>query len=648
MRKHPLRKFLELTVIYSVVIIGIFVLQFKAESVISIAINDMKISLAQTQTSNGQTKLKNQIRISFNGIAFFYDDKNPIIMVYEDGKEKKLTLDSYEKLNDTEILFAFTNNCKLKFTATKDNNDSPELLISVLSSEKFKEMLLPYKISQTYNIEKLNPSSLLLSSKKAEFTFIASRFDSDKISFSCNDSFAKFSPYVTTKEFVFESVAGLEGTTEEEFNRLSKKLRTSFVAKMTSMFKTAEADSLSELEIAAYIAERASYGDYNIAIDSVPQSFKKSNKRTYFTAPFFNNLISMNKSLIIQTEKYASLVSSKNPDVFTVSGISDYILREKMTRPVIALLSVPSETENFNPTPIQAGGIIDVYADIYKKDKNLAAYLEGCIDTCIDKIKKACCLDSGELILAVDTEDNPIVINKEQAVEIGNALVKIGKCKNNPAYEQAGYLIMYTYLKDQNADIHVISNIYKILAKDNFFYPHTELLGYYGTHPVWAWTSARTITYTFSSGTVGDIYIDFPKNLSHYLIFTGIPSFNGKIQIQNLNFRSDPRFEIYNSSGYAYRDNISSLFLKSRHKAKIEHVKLFFPVQKQFTTTADMAKAKEMADEAEETRRLNEANAAAEKKESETKTDADKNETAVKPEQKTESATATVPTENAQ
>ena len=69
--------------------------------------------------------------------------------------------------------------------------------------------------------------------------------------------------------------------------------------------------------------------------------------------------------------------------------------------------------------------------------------------------------------------------------------------------------------------------------------------------------------------------IDFPNGDTHYLIIKGIPQFNS-IYIYDMAFRTDPRFETYNSSGYVYKKSTETLLLKSRHKAQNEKVKLVY------------------------------------------------------------------------
>lgn len=66
--------------------------------------------------------------------------------------------------------------------------------------------------------------------------------------------------------------------------------------------------------------------------------------------------------------------------------------------------------------------------------------------------------------------------------------------------------------------------------------------------------------------------IDFPENWTHYVMFKGIPKFS-TIYIYNMAFRTDPRFETYNSSGYVYKHEEEILLLKSRHKSKLETVR---------------------------------------------------------------------------
>ena len=108
MRKHPVRKFLGLTVLYAAIIVGIFVLQFKSESIISKAIGPLHISIAQTESDTNVTELKNQFKVTFKGISFSADDENPVVAkTDENSAGEKLVLKSFD---ETSLSASFTFN----------------------------------------------------------------------------------------------------------------------------------------------------------------------------------------------------------------------------------------------------------------------------------------------------------------------------------------------------------------------------------------------------------------------------------------------------------------------------------------------------------------------------------------------------------
>ena len=80
MHKHPVRKFLGLFALYTFIIVGIFVLQFKTESIISRTLGALSLTLAQTRTEDDQIKLKNQFEIEYKNIKFSASEKTPVML----------------------------------------------------------------------------------------------------------------------------------------------------------------------------------------------------------------------------------------------------------------------------------------------------------------------------------------------------------------------------------------------------------------------------------------------------------------------------------------------------------------------------------------------------------------------------------------
>lgn len=579
MRKHPIRKFFALVVVYAVIIVGIFVLQFKTESIISKNIGNLHISLAQTESENNTTLLRNQFKVSYKGISFLNSESNPVYGIRSNGERQILELKDYSQ-SDLSANFSFKDGSNLIFTLTNLNTDG-ELSLIASPSSSFTEISVPYTISSSYKIQDSSSEHAILAAKSNFYTIIAHNLNDGRITLTKFENIAKFQNYDPTKRFSYEATLNLANSEEGDFTVLAKQLCSQLVSRVQEMLSGAQSDSLSEAEIVAYVAEMTLEGKYNEALDSIPENFRRGNKRTYLSTPYLNNLANMNRSLIMQTGRYESMVesaiSSKSLDIFIADGISDYILREKKTSKIQQILELPGNLlqseEGFLPNLNQATGILNVWTILYQNDRNLSEKLENVIQPCLNLIADNFSLEDSKITIQnQNSQKNESLVQK---VLTGNALVKTGKILNRNELCTTGYLLINTSLKERTLELSELASIYTILSPENRFYPHTEILGYYGENCVWAWTCASSITYSITEDSIVNINIDFPLNYTHHIIFNGIPTFHSQIEIQRQMFRTDPRFETYNSSGYVYQSDAQTLLIKSRHKSQIELIRLF-------------------------------------------------------------------------
>lgn len=575
MHKHPLRKFFGLTVLYAAVIVGIFVLQFKTQSIISKTIGNFKVTLYQVENENQELILKNEFSVTHNGISLFSNEKNPAYAVSSDGNKTNLELEQWTETENQAVLL-FSGDLSLTFDSSAE-----EEKFSVYADfpDSVKEIYVPYELKGQINQEATGGNKIILSMQNENFTFTVPSYDEKNLVFTKKDAVAQVFPYTAVQKFEFSSVAELPLASEDAFNSSVKALRGNALVKTKAEILNPQNESYSEKEVAVYVAEMGASGKYNEAIQNVPDSFKQGTKRTYLTTPYFNHLVEMNKTLNVQTENFSSMtdkaVSSKNADIFTVEGISDYILREKKSAKIRNLLAITSASD-FYPDLNQAAGILYVYADLYARDKDTAALLGKVLPRCADVIENNCTLKGEELFVEG--------LDLAQTVAAGFGLGKAGSFLNNANWKNAGFLIVNSALKKQETfNSKTLASLYPLLVKNNSYYPHTEILGYYGTQPVWAWTCAQNVTYEIDSESVVNINIDFPVTQIHHVIFNGIPTFHSQIEIQGLMFKTDPRFESYNSSGYVYLSDQKTLLLKSRHKSAKELVRLFCDPAANFT-----------------------------------------------------------------
>jgi hypothetical protein len=72
-----------------------------------------------------------------------------------------------------------------------------------------------------------------------------------------------------------------------------------------------------------------------------------------------------------------------------------------------------------------------------------------------------------------------------------------------------------------------------------------------------------------------DIAATFPVGETHYMVIRGVKPFT-KIQLYNMDYRTDPQFERYDSSGWSYSPSEQTLLVKMKHRTNTEHVRIFY------------------------------------------------------------------------
>jgi hypothetical protein len=103
------------------------------------------------------------------------------------------------------------------------------------------------------------------------------------------------------------------------------------------------------------------------------------------------------------------------------------------------------------------------------------------------------------------------------------------------------------------------------------YYPRAQSAG---TGGVWAWTAASSVL-AIREGEILDIAVSFPVGETHYMLIRGLKPFR-KLQLYDMDYRTDPQFERYDSSGWFYSEADQTLLVKMKHRAPVEHIRIFY------------------------------------------------------------------------
>ena len=135
---------------------------------------------------------------------------------------------------------------------------------------------------------------VLLNDKKNTWSFSADDVVDGYMIFAHKDSYTSYNIFDDTKSFTFDSLTTLAAA--EGINYLN--ITTNFKNNLITSFRASLSDNnFSEQAVVSYVAAMSEAGKYQQAVDDIPQSYKRSEQRTYLSAPYFNNLVNMNNIL---------------------------------------------------------------------------------------------------------------------------------------------------------------------------------------------------------------------------------------------------------------------------------------------------------------------------------------------------------------
>ncbi len=567
---HPVRNSLGLIVLYSFFIIGIFTLQFRNESVVLKRVGDMSISLAQTQTQDGEVSLKNSFLVSFRGISFHADEVHPVILELSDGSQKILKLQSFERNEDDSVSLHFDDDTIVNFFA-----ENEKLSIHSTFSSDVKSLTMNFKPASGFSVTNKTANRQIFSAKDSSFVLQSSLLSDETLTLFAKNPIALFLPYEISTVFQFNSISQ-NFPAVEKYDEVLQEFRDEILSLLTEEMKSSL--QVSENAATAFVAEMADRGEYEKAISLVPDSFKNGNKRTYLSVPYFGQLKSMFPSLQIKLTNINSMIeniakdefSESSLNIFTHPDLAEFLNVLKTTEYTKKMLSLPAtaiENENFAPTLSQATGILRTYTNLKKlRADSLAEILESAIPQTLSEIEKKIEFSSEQIVV----KENSLPANVQESAEAGSALMEYGEQFQIDDILFTGRALVSSALSNE-MELSQMVELYPVIVT-NRNYPHAKML--YREKGIWAWTGTENLSYTERNQS-GNIQLNSKINDTTYTMIFGIPDFN-KILIYGISYRSDPQFEKYNTSGFAYQTKENVLLLKTRHKVENETVQLSY------------------------------------------------------------------------
>ena len=617
--KHIVGRVVAYTVLYCSVIFGIFVLQFTKGQTFSLTLGSMAVTGRQERTEAGETVPLLPLHVVSNGLDLYISEQNPVYAVDAADTITSLRVLSYQ-FYETEARFSVhcSDDVVISFFSEK-RGEVDSLMVEAVLPEGIKRVLLPWKITQNAGIERADGKIFVRSGKK-QYTFTGSfGFDTDgentaaqlegpHLVLEKTQPIASYKTYLPLEELDITTIPSMVQASAESYTAALNTFSSAVIHAGTQALSSKQ---ITEKTLTAYIAEMGQRGKFAGAMEAAPVQTLARNLRTYLSNPFYDNVQGTHVGLAADDAKkrelYAALIADNSLEIFEQDCLIPFLTDRGTKRSIEGLFRLIEKMDAAQLNARQAAGVLEVWLDCTHYYLERKALFEDLLPACEKKITDALLLIDEGLFLSNDGT----YIDSAVALTSARILMRYGIEQSQVWQSVARMLITsllrysgesavlpigFTITGSKSTQLVITADdsgmldagiLYPLLMPDNSWYPHVQSLALQAEAGIWAWTCAQNIEVLENTSKTLVLRIRFPEGQSHYLTLHGIRPFY-RIEMYGIPFRSDVRFEMYNSSGYTYNAGSKILYLKMRHKSEYETIRLLLGSAPQSTPPAQL------------------------------------------------------------
>jgi hypothetical protein len=380
-----------------------------------------------------------------------------------------------------------------------------------------------------------------------------------------------------------------EARSEQTFNDALGRWRDRSFA----FWSRTAAQHSEEDTVIAYSADSLRRGAYRAAVSSTPAAFRSGSRRSYRSSVYLGGMAQARSSFTAAEQENLSrisrLINEQSPDILKESHVFEFLALRGLTDQVTGVLEFIRSIDAAALTLEHCPGIFEAYIDGRQWLSQAENHFERLIE-------QACRLVAGGLVK--DPERDMVFVYRDGSAEsefnlrLGKALWTWAGDTGSDDWAALGRSLALSVLSladdsgavpalvqsesagtDEKSDGRISAAVlYRILNPGEFYPRAVGIVS--GANSVWAWTASPLVSAVQNGGRL-DISVSFPVNETHYMIIRGLRPFV-RLQLYNIDYRSDPQFERYDSSGWVYYPQDQILVLKMRHRAETEYIRIFF------------------------------------------------------------------------
>jgi hypothetical protein len=432
------------------------------------------------------------------------------------------------------------------------------------------------------------------------YSFNLSQLDGNRkvLILNTDDPIASYRAIPARQEFAPEKFVLSSVKDESQYNTAVNRWRD----EAYSLWSRAVRNTRDESLVMAFAGESVNRGAYQEAIAEIFPTFIREASWTYGASVYLGHLDQGLRTLSISeadaVTRLSALVTAKSGAFFLEPHAINFYGIRGYNHLIDGAAALAHSLDPATLSPDLVPGILEAYAEwkTYRPqgDNPFEGLIENVYLIIAEGIKSPAAFHG--VLYFQDT-----LADTEYNLRLGLALDQYGRQSGRDAWGALGRSLVVSVLslaengsipktlsisgsgdtgsgsEIQDTVVPASNDRIDSLALDRWFpgaaYPHAVSIGA-PVNGVWAWTASTSVTAS-QENNILDIAASFPLGETHYMLIRGLRPFV-KIQLYDIDYRTDPQFERYDSSGWAYSASEQTLLLKLKHRSPVEHIRVFY------------------------------------------------------------------------
>jgi hypothetical protein len=619
MKKAVLPRIVGLLFLYIAVFIILVTIQFTRRGGFTQQIGNFVISGYYRQAegpgilADNEYLLAGEINIFFGGMEFRLtnDDDNDSLGTIKSGGRKELVHPDSMTVSGESVQFRLSDGTGLSF-ATQYYGGVLELRIRALFLDDVEILELPYRPLRTSRTRDGGEEGIIIVSDGISYRFNNAVLDSERrlIVLDTQNPVLSYGAVPVNKTFDPADYILASAQDKQSYDETLNRWREhSF-----SLWNRTIGNMSNEDTVIAYLGESIHRGTYKAAVSGISSAFLEGNQRGYESTVFLGRMDIGRRSIAAyerdQFSRLSRLINEKSPNFLRDPHVLEYLEIRGYGNLIDDGAGIVRTIDPASLTLDLAPGILEAYEDWDHIRPNTQNPFERLIDQVCFVISEGLRMDpdrSGVFVFSQEEAD------PEFNVRLGTALASAGEHADRKDWAGIGRSLVLSILSltessgansptgvfgpltvswdgsitsEAGGNVLSTGRIYRILQRgtrqQNFRHEDYQARAVSigdASNGVWTWTAASEVQTAYSRNEAGntilDISVSFPAGETHYMIIRGIRPF-AQLQLYNIPFRTDPQFERYDSSGWAYFASEQTLVLKMKHRSAVEHIEIFY------------------------------------------------------------------------